>query len=830
MFDVEDVMGQLSADEKTALLSGSDFWHTVALPKHNVPSIRCADGPNGIRGTRFFAGVPAACLPCGTALGATWDKDLLYQAGVLLGKESIAKGARCWLGPTINIQRSPLGGRGFESYSEDPHLSGILASHIIQGCQSTGVISVVKHFVCNDQEDERRAVNTIVTERALREIYCRPFQIAARDSNPGGLMTSYNKVNGQHCSQDPKLLDTMVRKEWGWDPLIMSDWYGTYSTEGALNAGLDLEMPGKSRYRGTLLDFALASRLVTQAVMDQRVRRVLSFVKQVSTVEVSLTEGVRDTPEDRALNRQLCANSIVLLKNDDNILPLNVITGDRIGLIGSHIKLSAPSGGGSASLEPYYTVSLFDAIKSKFPASVHIEHEVGANAHKMLPILSQGMQGPDTASPRGVIKFYNKPWTPEGSPRECICEEPLSQFYFQLMDYNRNPKLNYNLFYATAETSFAPDVDGTWEFGLTVCGTANLYIDDVLLIENTTAQESGEAFFKKGTVEKIGRIVMESNKTYSIRVEFGSALTSKLMSVGVVSFGGGGVRLGASPVASADENIAKAVQLAKRCQHVVLCTGLNGEWESEGFDRTHMDLPPGVDKLITEVLAANPNTIIVNQSGTPVTMPWISSAKSVLQAWYGGNELGNGISDVLFGSVNPSGRLPLTWPKRVQDNPSFGNFGSVRGRVLYGEDIFVGYRHYDLMEKDPLFCFGHGLSYTDFTLTEPIFSASSVSLTVSNTGSRPGAAIIQIYVCAKGSKTNRPVKELHGFGKVNLAKNESKIAEIGIDRYAGSFWDEIEHQWVAEAGEYEIQVGMSSRDIRLTGSFVIEKTRTWRGL
>lgn len=365
------------------------------------------------------------------------------------------------------------------------------------------------------------------------------------------------------------LLDTLLMSS-----INLPSRYGTYSTEGALIAGLDLEMPGPSRYRGKLLDFALAARLVTQTVVDQRVRRVLSFIRDASAVEVSDIEGVRDKPEDRKLNRELCANSIVLLKNDDSILPLNVADGDSIGLIGSHIKLSAPSGGGSASLDPYYQVSLFDAITSRFPASVHIEHELGAGAHKMLPIISENMQGPDSASPKGMIRFYNEPWTPNSS-RECLCEEELTRFYFQLMDYTRNPKLNFQLFYASAETTFVPDVDATWEFGLVVCGTANLYVDDALLIENTTAQESGEAFFKKGTKEKIGRLVMKKGRKYALRVEFGSALTSKLMSIGVVSFGGGAVRLGASPVTSAEENIAKAVELAKRSKHVILCTGLN---------------------------------------------------------------------------------------------------------------------------------------------------------------------------------------------------------------------------------------------------------------
>ncbi|KFZ23139.1 hypothetical protein V502_02383 [Pseudogymnoascus sp. VKM F-4520 (FW-2644)] len=766
MFDVEEVLGLLTSAEKTSLLSGSDFWHTAEFPQHKVPKIRFSD----------------ACIPCGTALGATWDKQLLKMAGELLGQECIAKGAHCWLGPTINTLRSPLGGRGFESYSEDPHLSGILASNIIIGCESTGVISVVKHFVCNDQEEERRAVDTLVTQRALREIYARPFQIVARDARPGGLMTAYNKVNGCHVSQDLELLDGLVRQEWGWDPMMISDWFGTYSTERALNAGLDLEMPGKSRYRGPLVDFALASRLVTQKTIDQRVRKVLSFVKRASATKVATTEGARDSAEDRELNRALCANSIVLLKNEGSTLPLRLGKGTRIALIGSHMKSPAISGGSSASLDPYYKISLFDAIKSRLSSDAQVDYEIGAYAHKMLPFIDRCITHSPNKSSSAVIRFFNEPWSEGCNQRECIGEEPLQNLYFQLMDYNRNPKLNYDLFYASIEADFTPDVDGLWDFGLTVCGTANLYVNDELVIENTTDQRPGDAFFKKGTAEKVCQLSMEVGKSYKLRIEFGSSNTSKLMQVGVVSFGGGGARLGACPCIDIDDNIAKAAALAAKSDYAILCTGLSGEWESEGFDRKHMDLPPHVDDLISRVLAANPRTVIVNQSGAPVSMPWIQSAKVVVQAWYGGNESGNGTADVLFGDCNPSGRLPFTWPAKLKDNPSYGNFGSVGGRVLYGEDVFVGYRHYDLVDRDPLFCFGHGLSYTEFSLANLSVSRSNISLDVSNAGPFAGATIIQVYISAKDSQITRPCKELQGFDKVYLEQGQSKRIEISIDK------------------------------------------------
>jgi beta-glucosidase len=548
------------------LTTGADFWHTFAIPKHNVPSVRVSDGPNGIRGTKFFAGVPAACLPCGTALGATWDKDLLKEAGALLGKECMAKGAHCWLGPTINIQRSPLGGRGFESYSEDPHLSGILASSIITGIENTGVVACVKHFVANDQEHERRAVDTIITPRALREVYLRPFQIVARDASPGAMMTSYNKINGCHVSESKELLEDVVRKEWGWDPLMMSDWYGTYSSAKAIIAGLDLEMPGKTRYRGAAVEFAMSARVLKQSTLDIRARRVLQFVQQASKVTVAKVEGSRDYPEDRALNRKICANSIVLLKNEENVLPLPR-TMKKVALIGSHMKVPSLNGGGSASLLPYYTVSLYDAITKRLGPDVEVVYEIGAYAHRMLPVLDSRLLN------NAEIIFFNDHSSVEG--RVSVGKEPLASTNFQLMDYNKNPKLNFELFYASVEADFVPDFTGTWDFGLTVCGTANLYIDDELIIDDTTVQRPGEAFFGRGTAEEYGSKQFIAGKTYKLRIDFGSYNTSKVRGVGIVSFGGGGARVGANPRSSVEETIEQAAAAAKDADYAILCTGLN---------------------------------------------------------------------------------------------------------------------------------------------------------------------------------------------------------------------------------------------------------------
>lgn len=721
-----------------------------------------------------------------------------------------------------------MGGRGFESYSEDPHLSGILAASIIQGVESTGVQATPKHFVCNDQEHERRAVNTIMTERALREVYLRPFQIVARDAAPGALMTSYNKINGLHVAQDPRIISGIVRDEWNWDPLIVSDWHGTYSTTEAVNAGMDLEMPGPPKMRGRLGDFVQSSRLIKQSVLDQRARRVLEFVKRAEKLKID--EGPRDLPEDRALNREICGKSIVLLKNDAGLLPLPR-KAKKVALLGSHMKLPVPSGGGSAILQPYYTVTLSEALTDRYSADgVELTHEVGVPAYKMLPLLGKLIQRPDRSHIGGIMRFYN---SPVGTPdREFVAEEHFQTATCQLMDY-KHPKLNFELFYITAEAIFTPDESGLWDLGLSVYGTANVYIDDELIIDETTPrQHAGGAFFGKGTPERKGSKELEAGKEYRLRIEFGSSATSTSPQIGVTTFGGGGFRLGAARRVDLAVSIDRACQLAKDADYAILCTGLTEEWECEGSDRVMYGLPPGVDDLVTRVLAAQPKTVIITQAGTPFAMPWHSQASTLVHAWYGGNESGNGIADVLFGNINPSGRLPLSWPASVKDNPAYLNWGSTQGRVLYGEDVFVGYKYYDEMERPPLFAFGFGLSYSHFTINPTKVSSDAVSVQVTNHGTNDGTETIQVYIHAKDSLVRRPQRELHGFAKSFIKAGEKAMLRIEIDEYAGSFWDEAEERWTRENGEYEVLVGSSSReeDLMSAGVFIVDETTWWRGL
>ncbi|OPB41826.1 GH3 beta-glucosidase CEL3c [Trichoderma guizhouense] len=831
--DVEAVLKKLTLAEKVELLAGIDFWHTKALPKHGVPSLRFTDGPNGVRGTKFFNGVPAACFPCGTSLGSTFNQPLLEEAGKMMGKEAIAKSAHVILGPTINMQRSPLGGRGFESIGEDPFLAGLGAAALVRGIQSTGVQATIKHFLCNDQEDRRMTVQSIVTERALREIYALPFQIAVRDAQPGAFMTAYNGINGVPCSENPKYLDEMLRKEWGWKGLVMSDWYGTYSTTAAVVAGLDLEMPGPPRFRGDTLKFNVSNGKPFVHVIDQRAREVLQFVKTCAASGVKENgpeTTVNNTPETAALLRKIGNEGIVLLKNDNNVLPLK--KDKKTLILGPNAKQATYHGGGSAALKAYYAVTPFDGLSKQLTTPP--SYTVGAYTHRFLPVLGEQCSTPGDGAQGMRWRVFNQP---PGTPgRQHIDELFFTKTDMHLVDYY-NPNAA-DTWYADMEGTYTADEDCTYEIGLVVCGTAKAYVDDKLIVDNATHQVAGDAFFGSATREETGRVNLAKGKTYNFKVEFGSAPTYTLKGDTIVP-GHGSLRVGGCKVIDDQAEIKKSVALAKEHDQVIICAGLNADWETEGADRASMKLPGVLDQLIAEVAAANPNTVVVMQTGTPEEMPWLDATPAVLQAWYGGNETGNSIADVVFGDYNPSGKLPLSFPKRLQDNPAFLNYRTEAGRTLYGEDVYVGYRYYEFAEKDVNFPFGHGLSYTTFAFSKLAVSHAdgklSVSLAVTNTGSLPGAQVAQLYVRPlQPAKINRPVKELKGFAKVDLKPGETKTVMIAEqEKYLASYYDEERSEWCVEKGDYEIIVSDSSvvtEGAALKGKLTVEESYWWSGL
>jgi beta-glucosidase len=614
--------------------------------------------------------------------------------------------------------------------------------------------------------------------------------------------------------------------------------FGTYSTSDAINAGLDIEMPGKSRWRGEALAHAVSSNKVAQFKLDERVRNILNLVNYVEPLGIpeGANEIALNRPEDQALMRRAAAESVVLLKNEGATLPLKK---DRsLLVIGPNAKQAAYWGGGSASLAPYYTVTPFDGVSAK--SSGDVKFSQGVYSHKELPLLGPLMKTEDGKT-GFTFKVYNE-HPSAGTERTVVDELQLINSLGFLMDYV-NPKIKSMTYYVDMEGYFTPEESGVYDFGVTVVGTGRLLIDGEVVVDNTKNQKQGSAFFGTATIEEQGEKELKAGQTYKVVFEFGTAPTSDLDTRGIVAFGPGGFRFGASRRVSQEELISAAVEQAKTAEQVVIFAGLTSEWETEGYDRDHMDLPPGSDELITRVLGVNPNAIVVIQSGTPVTMPWVNDARAVVQAWFGGNECGNGIADVLYGDVNPSAKLPVTFPRRLQDNPSYVNFRSERGRVLYGEDIYVGYRYFEKSDLAPAFPFGHGLSYTTFTRSdlsiqtvpeqakysesgEPITAA----VTVTNTGSIAGAEIVQLWIVPPKTDVNRPVRELKAFQKVFLQPGESKTVQLSVEKkLATSWWDEQREQWISEKGEYEVLI-TGTGDEELRGKFEVGKTRFWLGL
>ncbi|CAE6460319.1 unnamed protein product [Rhizoctonia solani] len=835
--NIEELVSKLSQEEKIRLLGAPNWWNTSKIERLGVPSVRMSDGPNGVRGSSHFLSSPAQCIPCATALGSTFDPELIHEVGSFLAVEAKSKSATVLLAPTCNIQRSPLGGRSFESFSEDPHLSGHLAAAYVAGLQDNGVAATIKHYVANDQEHERMAVDTILSERALREIYLMPFMIAQRDAGPWAYMTAYNRIHGTHVSECKRLLGDILRKEWGFDGLVMSDWYGTYSVDIALNAGLDLEMPGPPRWRQpALVNHALTSRKLLPSTLNLRAKTVLDFVQKLAQTSPDVVFGdgeerTRDDPKDRHFNRKLAGRTIVLLKNEQEVLPLKKKT---LLVVGPNAQARVISGGGSAFLKPSYVITPWDGLIAAIPKDVDVKFEVGCYAHKFLPTLETLLTTPD-GEPGWEARFYTHDENQQ--PKNEVAKFVLNDTRVKLNDFlpeGLTPSWTIKL-----KGSLKVDKTAPFEFGLTVAGRAKLWVNGKMTVDNWTHQRPGEFFYGQGSAEEKAVVNLEAGEPVDIYVEYDN-LSPAPKGVQMQPALMRGVRLGGAEKIDPDEALKAAAKAAGEADAVIAVVGLNHEWESEGFDRPNLALPGRQDELIQAVAKANKNTVVVIQAGSAVSMPWVNDVAGVLQCWYLGNEAGNAIADVLFGKVNPSGRLPISLPKREEDIPAHLSFGSEMGKVHYREDVFVGYKYYQARKVAPLFPFGFGLSYTTFELSDLKVEGPrshdnnlevKASVTVKNTGSVIGSETIQLYVSPPDGPITHPKLQLRAFGKAaDLEPGASTTVRLSFGKYGVSFWHEEDETWRADAGEYQLFVGTSSINLPLSSSFELKQTFSWRGL
>ncbi|MBN2048117.1 MAG: glycoside hydrolase family 3 C-terminal domain-containing protein [Anaerolineaceae bacterium] len=668
---IEALVSQMTLEEKVSMFKGDGPWHTVAIERLGIPAIKMTDGPYGARTIpddtqERFLGMPANCYPTGSAMAATWNPTLIGKVGKALGEETRNKGAHIILGPAINIHRSPLGGRNFEYFSEDPYLISRLAVAYIKGVQSVGVGTSLKHYAMNNQEFERHTGSSDLDERTMNEIYFPGFKAAVEEAQPWTVMCSYNKINGTYASENYFLLTETLRGKWGFEGLVVSDWGAVHDRPASANAGLELEMPGRGEKIDPDLLEAVRSGKVPEERLDEIVRRILRliFLSGAFEKESVVNLEASNTAKERVLALQTAEEAMVLLKNEQ-VLPLQAERLKKVAVLGPFAAEARIQGGGSANVNPYYTVSPLDGITNLVGRQVEILHAAG------------------------------------------------------------------------------------------------------------------------------------------VRIEVGESLIA--------------------------DDYELALQYAKESDAVVLCVGLADGDESEAYDRETMDVPAVQIQLVEAVLAANPNTVVVLSNGSPISMPWLDQAPAVLEAWYPGQECGNAVARILFGLRNPSGKLPTTFPNRLEDNPAYINFPGERKHVRYGEGVFVGYRYYDTKKMDVLFPFGHGLSYTQFKYSDLCLKAEYAAdeviefkLAIENVGEMVGKETIQVYIRPIDPGINRPEKELKAFQKIELIPHERREVFFKLDASALAYYDPDLHDWSADPGKYEVLIGSSSRDIRLSGGFIYD--------
>lgn len=817
---VENLLEQMTLQEKVSLLAGADFWHTVPIERLGIPALKVSDGPNGARGDGFTGGTKAACFPAAIALAATWNTQLVGRIGQALGQETKTKGARVLLAPTVNIHRSPINGRNFECYSEDPYLSARMAVAYITGLQSQGVGATVKHYVCNDSEFERNSISSEVGERPLHEIYLPPFKAAVQEAGTWAVMSSYNKINGTFASENHVTLTEILREQWGFDGVTMSDWFGTKSTAPSVNAGLDLEMPGPAQWRGEKLLHAVEQGEVTEETIDEHVRRILRLLEKSGRFEnpVEEQEQAIDLPEHRALIREAAGEGIVLLKNERQVLPLQRDTLRSVAIIGPNAKTAQIMAGGSAQVNAHYAISPFEGVTARLGEHTTVGYEPGCANYKLMPLINpdQLLAGKEGDEHGFAVEYFNT-LDLAGAPVQSTLSANSEFMWLGTLPKQINPQQ----FSMRATARFTVFAAGTYTFGLGSAGFSRLFIDGQEVIDNWTHQVPGDLYFGMGSAQLTCTQDLETGREYTIVLEFSRNENTMLSAV----------RLGCLPPLAVD-SAERVVALATASEVALVCVGLSGEWESEGFDRPVIDLPEEQVALIERVAAANKNTVVVLNTGSPIAMPWLDKVAAVVQAWFPGQECGNAIADVLFGATNPSGKLTQTFPMRLEDNPAYINYPGENGKVYYGEGLFVGYRYYEKKRVAPLFPFGFGLSYTTFEYENIRLSAREigpedtveVSIDVINTGQRAGKEIIQVYVRDIESRLHRPDKELKAFSKVHLEPGERRTVTLALKRDALAYYDDLTREWVAEAGSFEVLVGASSQDIRATDVFTLTRT------
>lgn len=844
----ELLLKAMTLEEKVGFVTGkvNNYYgfYNDGLERLGIPALQMADGPAGVRvANPDVQDKKSTALPAPIALAASWDTDLAKQYGDLIGQEAHDTTHNVVLGPGLDIARTPWGSRNFESLGEDPLLASGMGAAYVNGIQSNPVIATAKHYILNNQETERFTTNATASERAIQEVYARPFQAMVEKADLGSAMCSFNQVNGTYACENKEMLTDLLKDQFGFEGFIMSDYGANFSTAKSANAGLDLETPGEPYGKwGTQLLEAVKKGEVSEQTIDEKVRRILLQMFEKGLFDNPVTNTQINAKAGGKQAREIAEQSMVLLQNNDDVLPLSKKELNSIAVIGPDADTASAAGGGSSLVNPTYTVSPLEGIRNRAGNGVEVKYAAGTD-----PISA----GDAFNGPSAVPSTLLSPVDAEKSEQNVgtdKAEYGLRAEYWTNTNMEGDPSLvrtdnqvnmnlgfyNYEGFNAQSSklpvtpTEFNSKMSARWtgsitapktgdyKLSLTSLGSAKLYVDDQLLVEN-----QGETL---STTKKA--ITLKEGESHNIKIEYRTDFpvqSSHDM--------GAQMRFGwEAPEDAVDAKMQKAVDLAKKSDVAVVVTRT---YDSEGYvDRSDLELPNNQEQLIRKVAAANPKTIVVQMSGRAVEMDsWQKEVPSIVQAWYAGQEQGNAVARVLFGDVNPSGKLPVTFPSDDSQTPisTAEQFPGVNGVGTYSEGIFVGYKGYDKEGMTPAFAFGHGLSYTDFDYRNLHVKNTGkgddatveVSLNLRNTGKVSGAEVVQVYVGNLPTSVETPEKQLAGWAKVDLKAGKQQRVKIKLDRSALSYWDEKSHEWVMPKGKVSVYVGSASDDIRLTGSVKI---------
>lgn len=799
---VNSILSQMTLEEKIDYIGGVDDFYIRPIPRLGVPALRMSDGPLGVHDYGLTTAYAA-----GIALAASWDTDLALRVGTSMGKDARARGVHFILGPGMNIYRAPMCGRNFEYLGEDPFLASRMAVGLVEGIQSQQVLATVKHYAANNQEFERNKLSSDVDERTLREIYLPAFEASVREAKAGAVMDSYNLVNGVHSTQNHHINVDILKNDWKFDGVVMSDWDATYDGIAAANNGLDLEMPaGRFMSRATLLP-AIKEGKVSEATIDDKVRRILRKAMEYGFLDRAQTDTSVPTysQEGREAALQEAREGTVLLKNEHQFLPLDKTKLKAIAVIGPNAFPAVPGGGGSSQTKPFNSVSFLEGISNYLGSGVRVLHAVDVPPLDDVFDHSEFVVSP--GGERGLKGEYFDNEDVKGTPAMVRTDARIN---FKWGDDSYAVRHPVDHFSVRWSGYFIPGKTGDYKFFSSADDGVRLFVDDQQVINDWQPHSE--------TVDSYAAR-FEAGRAYKIRFEYFESV--------------GGARAGFGVVGAGEAVGRETKALTAKSDAVIICVGFDPNTESEGSDRTFA-LPGGQVELIRQIASVNRNVIVVITAGGNVDMTqWIDEVPALLHAWYPGQEGGRALAQLLFGEYSPSGKLPVSFERRWEDNPTYKSYYPAPGEmgVKYSEGIFLGYRGYEKSGVKPLFPFGFGLSYTTFAyknisvspthgnLDQPV----TISFDVANTGSRAGAEVAELYVSDSHAKVPRPAKELKGFARVDLKPGQTRRVTLSLDRRAFSYYDIEKGDWAADPGKFGIEVGGSSDKIQLQGAFTLEQ-------